>query len=97
MRGEFGEKSVFPETLSEEVKAGRIQYRTDKTGNVAVPVGRVSFSGEQLAENVRTVIGELQRAKPSAAKGTYWKNLSLSSTMGPGIRIDVSSELLQLR
>ncbi|MBN1827439.1 MAG: 50S ribosomal protein L1 [Candidatus Eisenbacteria bacterium] len=79
-----------------EVKAGRIQYRTDKTGNIHVPVGRASFPAERLAENIRTVIGELQRAKPSVAKGTYWKNVTLSTTMGPGIRLDIQGELLRL-
>lgn len=77
-----------------EVKAGRIQYRTDKTGNVHVPVGKASFEKEKLAENVRTVINELHRAKPAAAKGTYWKNVTLSSTMGPGVRLDIQAELL---
>ncbi len=79
----------------QEVKAGRIQYRTDKTGNIHVPVGKVSFSKDQLAANIRTVISELQRAKPAAAKGTYWKNVTLSSTMGPGIRLDIQAELLR--
>lgn len=78
-----------------EVKAGRIQYRTDKTGNVHVPVGKASFPKEKLADNVRTVINELHRAKPSAAKGTYWKNVTLSSTMGPGVRLDIAAELLK--
>lgn len=77
------------------VKAGRIQYRTDKTGNIHVPVGKASFSVEQLAENIRTVLGELQRAKPASAKGTYWQNVTLSSTMGPGIRLDIQAELLR--
>lgn len=78
-----------------EVKAGRIQYRTDKTGNIHLPVGRASFSAEKLAENVRTVINELHRVKPAAAKGTYWKNVTLSSTMGPGVRLDIQAELLR--
>ncbi|MFH1681231.1 MAG: 50S ribosomal protein L1 [Candidatus Eisenbacteria bacterium] len=78
-----------------EVKAGRIQYRTDKTGNIHVPVGKASFDKEKLAENIRTVIAEIQRAKPSSAKGTYWKSLTISSTMGPGVRVDVQAELLR--
>ena len=78
-----------------EVKAGRIQYRTDKTGNIHVPVGKTSFPKDRLAENVRTVISELHRSKPAAAKGTYWKNVTLSSTMGPGIRLDIQAELLK--
>ncbi len=79
-----------------EVKAGRIQFRTDKTGNIHVPVGRVSFSAEQLVDNIRTVLNELNRAKPAAAKGTFWKNVSVSSTMGPGLRIDAPAELLSI-
>lgn len=80
----------------QEVKAGRIQFRTDKTGNIHVPVGRVSFSEEKLTDNIRTVLGELNRAKPAAAKGTFWKNVSVSSTMGPGLRIDAPAELLAI-
>jgi len=79
----------------QEVKAGRIQYRTDKTGNIHVPVGKTSFPKERLADNVRTVISELHRSKPAAAKGAYWKNVTLSSTMGPGIRLDIQAELLK--
>ncbi len=79
-----------------EVKAGRIEYRTDKTGNIHVPIGKVSFSADNLAENARTVLGELNRAKPAAAKGTYWKSVTLSSTMGPGVRIDIGATLLQI-
>ncbi len=80
-----------------EVKAGRIQYRTDKTGNIHVPVGRVSFSEDQLTENARIVLGELLRAKPPAAKGTFWRSVTVSSTMGPGVRLDIQGELLQIK
>jgi len=76
-----------------EVKAGKIEYRVDKTGNVAVPVGKASFGQKQLADNVRTFLGELQRVKPAAAKGVYFKNFVVSSTMGPGVRVDVLTEL----
>jgi large subunit ribosomal protein L1 len=79
-----------------EVKAGKIEYRVDKTGNVHVPVGKASFGEEQLAENVRTLILELQRAKPAATKGTYFKNVSVSSTMGIGVPIDVQTEIQSL-
>ncbi|MEZ5063342.1 MAG: 50S ribosomal protein L1 [bacterium] len=75
-----------------EVKAGKIEYRVDKTGNVHVPVGKASFSEDALTENIRTLIQELQRAKPAAAKGTYFKNVSVASTMGPGVKLDVQSE-----
>jgi large subunit ribosomal protein L1 len=76
-----------------EVKAGKIEYRVDKTGNVAVPVGKASFAEQKLTENVRTFLAELQRVKPAAAKGVYFKNFTLSSTMGPGVRVDVQTEL----
>ncbi len=71
-----------------EFKGGRVEYRTDKFGNVHVPVGKVSFSREQLLENVRAVVDELQRAKPAAAKGRYVRSVTLSSTMGPGVKVD---------
>jgi large subunit ribosomal protein L1 len=71
-----------------EFKGGRVEYRTDKVGNVHVPVGKVSFDRKALMENVRAVIDELQRAKPAAAKGKYVRSVTVSSTMGPGIKID---------
>ena len=71
-----------------EFKGGRVEYRTDKVGNVHVRVGKASFSREQLLENIHAVIEELVRAKPAAAKGRYLRAVTLSSTMGPGIRID---------
>ncbi len=71
-----------------EFKGGRVEYRTDKVGNIHLPVGKVSFAKEQLAANVHTVVEELVRAKPAAAKGRYLKAVTLSSTMGPGVRVD---------
>lgn len=71
-----------------EFKGGRVEYRTDKVGNVHVPVGKVSFERTPLLDNVRSVIDELLRAKPAASKGRYLRSLTLSSTMGPGIHID---------
>jgi large subunit ribosomal protein L1 len=71
-----------------EFKAGRIEYRTDKVGNIHVPVGKVSFSATDLAANVRAVLDELNRAKPASAKGRYLQSVTLSSTMGPGVRVD---------
>ena len=76
-----------------EVKAGKIEYRVDKTGQIHVPVGKASFTEENLAENIRTLIAELQRAKPAAAKGAYFKNVTVASTMGPGVRLDIQAEL----
>ena len=71
----------------EEIKAGKVEFRVDKTGNVHVPVGKVQFTEEQLKENASTVIDAIQRAKPAAAKGIYMRNVTLSSTMGPGVKI----------
>jgi large subunit ribosomal protein L1 len=79
-----------------EVKAGKIEYRVDKTGQIHVPVGKASFDDTKLAENIRTLIAELQRAKPAAAKGTYFKNVTVASTMGPGVRLDIQAELAGL-
>jgi large subunit ribosomal protein L1 len=71
-----------------EFKGGRVEYRTDKVGNIHIRVGKASFSREQLMANIHAVIEELFRAKPPAAKGRYLRAVTLSSTMGPGIKID---------
>jgi large subunit ribosomal protein L1 len=71
-----------------EVKAGKVEYRTDRQGNVHTTIGKASFPVEALTENYLAVIDEVARAKPSAAKGRYFKSLTLSTSMGPGIRID---------
>ncbi len=71
-----------------EFKSGRVEYRTDKVGNIHVPVGKASFSRTDLIANIHAVIDELIRAKPAAAKGRYIKSVTLASTMGPGVRID---------
>jgi large subunit ribosomal protein L1 len=71
-----------------EFKGGRVEYRTDKIGNIHIRVGKASFGREQLMANIRAVIDELQRAKPAAAKGRYFLSVTLSSTMGPGVHID---------
>ncbi len=73
-----------------EFKGGKVEYRTDKFGNVHVPIGRASFDAAALNENFEAVIDELQKAKPASAKGKYFKKVTLSSTMGPGVRIDTS-------
>ncbi len=71
-----------------EFKGGRVEYRTDKVGNVHIRVGKASFTRDQLIANIRAVLDELQRAKPAAAKGRYLLSVTLSSTMGPGVHID---------
>jgi large subunit ribosomal protein L1 len=80
-----------------DAKAGKVEFRVDKAGNVHVAVGKLSFTAEHLVENARVLLGELLRAKPAAAKGQYVKNLSLSSTMGPGLRIDHAAEVAALK
>jgi large subunit ribosomal protein L1 len=74
----------------EEVKAGKIEYRTDRTGIVHVPLGKKSFDERQLVENYATVLDEIVRVKPAAAKGRYLRSITLSSTMGPGIKLDTT-------
>ncbi|ACA58773.1 50S ribosomal protein L1 [Candidatus Desulforudis audaxviator] len=71
-----------------EVKAGKIQYRVDKAGNIHAPIGKVSFEVEKLEENLKTLIDALIRAKPAAAKGQYLRGIVVTSTMGPGVRVN---------
>lgn len=71
-----------------EFKGGKVEYRTDRYGNVHVPIGKTSFTSDALLENFRAVVDELNRAKPAAAKGRYIRRVTLSSTMGPGIKVD---------
>jgi large subunit ribosomal protein L1 len=80
-----------------ELKAGRIEYRVDRQANIAVAVGKVSFSDEMLIENVRTFVDALVKAKPASAKGQYIKSLSLCSTMGVGLKLDYQSLLSELK
>lgn len=75
----------------QEIKAGKVEFRVDKTAIVHVPIGKISFSSEHLIENARVMFDTIQKAKPPAAKGKYLKNIFLTSTMGPGVRIDFSS------
>jgi large subunit ribosomal protein L1 len=72
----------------EERKAGRVEFRNDKTGNLHVPVGKASFDADKLLENTQTVIDAVNRAKPAAVKGIYVRRIVVTSTMGPGIRVD---------
>jgi len=75
----------------EEFKGGKVEYRTDRNGNVHVPVGRASFTSDALSSNLAAVIDELLRAKPSSAKGRYLRKITVSSTMGPGVRVEVAT------
>ena len=76
-----------------EAKAGRVEFRVDKTALLHIPAGKLSFSDESLMSNIASIIDAVQRAKPTGAKGTYVKSVVLSSTMSPGVRLDVSSAL----
>lgn len=71
-----------------ELKAGRVEFRNDKTGNVHVPVGKASFSYEQLQENLQAVVDSIRSSKPESQKGTYIRRMVLTSTMGPGVRVE---------
>ena len=75
----------------EDVKKGRIEYRTDSYGNVHAIIGKVSFDADKLVENLKAFVTVIVKAKPQTAKGTYIKNISVSSTMGPGVKVDVNS------
>jgi large subunit ribosomal protein L1 len=72
-----------------EFKGGKVEYRTDRYGNVQVTVGKASFTPEQLSENFFAVIDEIQRAKPASAKGRYIQKLTVSATLGPGVKVDI--------
>lgn len=75
-----------------EIKAGKVEYRTDKAGNVHVPIGKASFDEEKLADNYRTLLDTLNKAKPSGAKGQYIRTITLTATMGPGISVSLSGK-----
>ncbi|WP_342388027.1 50S ribosomal protein L1 [Salinicoccus bachuensis] len=74
----------------EEIKAGKVEYRAEKSGIVHAAIGKVSFDEEKLADNFRTVYDALVKAKPASSKGTYFKSVALSSTMGPGVKVDLN-------
>jgi large subunit ribosomal protein L1 len=76
-----------------EIKSGRVEFKVDRAGIVHVPIGKASFSPEHLAANAATLVDAVQRAKPSGAKGTYMRSLTLAPTMGPGVRVDIPSAL----
>ena len=77
-----------------EIKAGKIEYRTDKAGNIHAPVGKVSFDESKLLENVQTLIETLIKVKPSGAKGQYVRTITLSTTMGPGVKVNAVKAVL---
>ena len=80
-----------------EAKTGKVEFRVDKAGNVHAPVGKVSFGADHLAENASAILEAVVRAKPAAAKGTYLKNIVISTTMGPGVKVDAAQVATMFR
>jgi len=85
--------TVTPDVAAavKNAKAGQVQYRADKAGVVQCSIGRASFSHEQLRDNLLALVEALNKSKPASSKGVYLRKLSLSSTMGPGVRVDLAS------
>ena len=77
----------------QDLKGGKVEYRVDKAGNVHVPVGKASFDGSLLLDNTKSLLDSLVRAKPASAKGTYVKSITVSTSMGPGVRVDAAGAL----
>ena len=86
----LGTVTTDVEKAVKEQKAGKVEYRTEKTGIVHIPFGKKSFTNEQLLENFKSIAGAIVRAKPASAKGTYLKSITVSTTMGPGIKLDAN-------
>lgn len=83
--------------MVQEIKAGKVEYRVDKAGIVHAPVGKASFEAGALAENICALIDALVRAKPAASKGVYFRGLTISSTMGPGVKVDHQAVIASLK
>ncbi|KIL52257.1 50S ribosomal protein L1 [Jeotgalibacillus campisalis] len=79
------------EKAVKEIKAGKVEYRAEKAGIIHVPIGKVSFETDKLVENFNTIFDTVQKAKPASSKGTYMKSVAVTTTMGPGIKVDSSS------
>jgi large subunit ribosomal protein L1 len=77
-----------------ELKAGRVEFRVDRTGNLHVPIGKASFSEDQLYENMASLMDAVKKARPASAKGTYIKRVTVTSTMGPGVKVDANDAQL---
>lgn len=86
----LGTVTTDVEKAVKEQKAGKVEYRTEKTGIIHVPFGKKSFTDEQLMENFKAIAGAILRAKPASAKGTYLKSITISTTMGPGVKLDTN-------
>ena len=90
----LGPKGLMPNPKAgtvtmDDIKAGKIEYRLDKTNIIHVPVGKASFTEEQLSDNFQTLMGAINKAKPSSLKGQYIKSATITSTMGPGVKLNV--------
>ena len=85
------------EKAVKEAKAGKVEYRVDKAGNLHVGIGKLSCASRQIAENAKVLLGEILRSKPATAKGQYVRSLTLTSTMGPGVKVDYGSEIAALK
>ena len=83
-------EAIMEMTAVREAKAGKIEFKVDKTGNINSAIGKLSFKEESLVENLKTLIHAINRAKPSSSKGIYLRSMYISSTMGPGVRIDAA-------
>jgi large subunit ribosomal protein L1 len=79
--------------LIEESKAGRVEFRVDKTANIHAPIGKAGFSNEQLLENLQSLIEAIKRNRPASVKGAYVRRITMANAMGPGIRLDLSEAL----
>lgn len=79
------------EKVVKEFKAGKVEYRTDKVGNIQVPVGKISFENNKLQENIATIYRQIMRIKPATVKGVYVQNFTITSTMGPGVKVALDS------
>ena len=86
-----GTVTMDVETAVKNAKAGQVQYRTDKAGIIHATIGRVSFSDDALSQNFKALLEALNKAKPASSKGIYLKKISVTSTMGPGLRVDTAS------
>lgn len=78
-----------------ELKAGRVEFRNDKSGNIHVPVGKASFDAQKLAENAQTILDAVQRNRPSSVKGLFIRRLTVTSTMGPGVHVEVAGQVVE--
>jgi large subunit ribosomal protein L1 len=80
--------------LIREAKAGRVEFRVDRTGNIHAPIGKASFTEDQLMDNLKTLLDAIRRAKPAAAKGTYVRKVTMANSMGPGIKVDTAEAMM---